>query len=434
MKASRDLVVRLMSARVESDLHANRKREIKLSTKMSPPNDLSTLQDCIASINAVLKSFEAGLKTPVVYPLKNTAADPPQNPLLLLSSAASILKAQTTKLSLLVLNSPFTPSAITNILNSLSASCLPALMTALELCSPGTHSALLHNHMRTLLSRAIQAFSALLAAIPRQDNECNSITHQRRGKILAATGMLWETCDGMTQLASTGLSALAIEKLDTFNSLLKDAIVELEEWDPNKDEDDPDTGSNPDDSDPLPVLPSQTLQLQHLTLRILHQIRLIYPAIKKRRLRTFPPLTLLSSSPPPSPSQIETIDIILTALADFSSAADELACALYSHNNKEVLRLLSCMRAQACDCIYSVMMDWRGEEDFFSIWAKKWVEVIRTVDVGEEGIKEEGDEKGRGNVDDLDDSCMSKEGGLEMLRQQHSGRGSSTLKSEIPIR
>lgn len=405
---------------------------------MSLPNGsehLSALQDCVASINALLKSFEADLKRPIACLPKNTVTDPPQNPLLLLSSAASILKAQTTKLSLLILNSPFTPPAITHILKSLSASCLPALMTALELCPPGTHSALLHNRMRSLLSRVIRAFSALLATIPQQNSyERSSISPQQHGRILAATGMLWETCDGMTQLASTGLSALAIEKLNSFHSLLKDAIAELEEWDPNKDDDDSDTDSNPDESDVLPIPSSQTPHLLNLTLRLLRQIRLLYPAIKKRRLSTFPPLTLLSSSLPPSRSQIQTIDIILTALADFSSAADELACALYSHDDKEVLRLLSCMRTQACDCIRLVMMDWRGEEDSFSIWVRKWVEVISAVDVGEEAIKEKGDEKQPDSVDDLDDSCMGKERGVELLRQQLTSGGSSTFESEIPIR
>lgn len=412
-------------------------RDIKLPTEMSPPNGsehLSTLQDCVASTNALLKSFEADLKTPVVCPLKNTVTDPPQNPLLLLCSAASILKAQTTKLSLLFLNSPFTPPAITDILKSLSASCLPALMTALELCPPGTHSALLHNHVRTLLSRAIQAFSALLAAIPQQNNEGSSISREQHGSILSATGTLWETCDGMTQLASTGLSALAIEKLKNLHSLIKDAIAELEEWDPTKDDDDSGTASNPDDSDPLPIPPSRTPQLLHLTLCLLRQIRRLYPAIKKRRLSTFPPLTLLSSTPPPSPSQIQTIDIILTALADFSSIADELACALYFHDDEEVLRLLSYMRAQACDCIRLVMLDWRGEEDSFSIWVRKWVEVTSAMDVGEEGINEEGDGKERDSVDASDDSCMRKEEGVELLRQQLTGGGSSTFESEIPIR
>lgn len=404
---------------------------------MSPPNGsehVSTLQDCIASIHALLKTFEVGLKTPAGSPLKTTVTDLPQNPLRLLSSAASILKAQTTKLSLLILNSPFTPSAITQTLNSLSASCLPALMTALELCPPGTHSALLHNRMRNLLSRAIQAFSALLTAIPQKDHEGSSITRHQHGKILAATGMLWETCDAMTQLASTGLSPLAIEKLNDSHSLLKDAIMELEEWNPNTDEeDDSDTDSNPNNFDPLLILPSQIPHLLNLTLRLLRQIRLLYPAIKKRRLSTFPPLTLLIS-PLPSPSQIQTIDTILSTLADFSSTADELACALYSHDDKEVLRLLLCMRAQACDCIQLVMLDWSGEEDSFSTWVRKWVEVISAVDVGVNEIKDGGDEKEGYSVDNLDDSCMGKEAGVELLRQQHTGGGSVSFESEIPIR
>ena len=80
------------------------------------------------------------------------------------------------------------------------------------------------------------------------------------------------------------------------------------------------------------------------------------------------------------------------------------------------------------------MLDWRGEEDSFSIWVRKWVEVIRAVDVGVEEIKEERDEKERDSVDDLDDSCVGKEEGVELLRQQHTGGVSASFESEIPIR
>lgn len=340
---------------------------------------LAALRVCIGSIKALRDSFEATLKTPVASP-PNNITNRPENPLALFSSAAIILKAQTTKISLLALNSPFTPSAITQILNSVSTSCLPALMTALELCPPTTYSALLHNQMGTLISRAFHSLAALpLAAIP--ENYENG-TPQWREKTLNATGMLWETCDKMSQLASTGLPALATEKLDTSHTLLKDAIAELEEWDPN-DEGDPGTDSNPDDSN-LPILPAQTSHLLNLTLRFLRQIRLLYPAIKKCRLRSFPPFTLLSSEPP-SPSQIQTIDTITTALGDFASEADELADALYSKDQKEVLRLLSFLRAQACDRLQLVVVpDWKGgEEDEFSVWARKWVEETRGMDVGE---------------------------------------------------
>lgn len=110
----------------------------------------------------------------------------------------------------------------------------------------------------------------------------------------------------MAQLATTGLPALATEKVDTSHSLLKDAIAELEEWDPNdaddEDEDDPDTDSNNTDdaSDLLPIpLPSlsKTPQLLKHTLRPLRPIRLLYSPLKKRRLRFFPPSPF---SPPPN--------------------------------------------------------------------------------------------------------------------------------------
>lgn len=435
---------------IQSIVVANTSKKAKQLAKMSTPNGsdhLSTLRACIASIQALLKNFEASLKTPITDPPKNIVNNPHQNSLALLSTAAIVLKAQTTKLSLLILHSPFTPSAITHILTSLSATCLPALMTALELCPPSTNSALLHNHVRTILSRAFRAISALLLVVlPQQDDKrSNSTAHQRREKTLAATGMLWETCDAMAHLASEGLPALAIEKLDTSHSLLKDAIAELEEWDPNEEEDkdDPDTDSD-DASDPLPnPLPSssQTPHLLNLSLRLLRQIRLLYSSLKKRRLRSFPPLTLLSSSSSePTLSQIKTLDTIITAFGDdFTSTADELACALYSHNDKEVLRLLLFLRGKACASLEVVVMDWRGEEDEFSVRARKWVELFREMDIGEgmmtaEDEEEEEKEDGMGN-DTINNSCMGKEGREKLQQQQQQdSEGSSSFKSKLPIR
>lgn len=212
----------------------------------------------------------------------------------------------------------------------------------------------------------------------------------------------------MAQLATTGLPALATEKVDTSHSLLKDAIAELEEWDPNdededEDEDDPDTDSNtPNDASPdLCAIPlpssSQIPHLLNLTLRLLRQIRLLYSPLKKRRLRSFPPLNLLSSSPSsaePTPSQIKTLDSIVTAFGDdFPSAADELACALYSHDDKEVLRLLLYLKEKACASLEVVVLDWREEEDEFSVRVRKWVEVMRGMDVAEGTVMAEEEEK-----------------------------------------
>lgn len=375
------------------------------------------LQKTISSTKFLLESFDKALSYPSAVNPTTTSTSSSPNPLALVSDASSILKAQTTKLSLLILNKPFTPSAITYVLTSLSTSCLPALISALELCLPATHSALLHQHIRTLLSRAFRALSALLATVP-QDERSNAKLGDR--DTLAVTGLLWETCDSMAKVASTGLSALAIEKLDTYHSLLKDAIAELEEWDPNEDTD---TDSNPDSDYPMipssssTTRPSQIPYLLTLTLRLLRHIRLVYPGLRKRRIRPFPPLALPSDSTPtspPTPSQIHSLDALLTSLGAFSSEADEIAGALYAGDEKEVLRRLKSLREQAYACIHDVINDWKGAKDEFSTWAQKWLEITRGMNLN-------------GELAPMDTEPPTP-------IPQHQSSHSPALKTELPMR
>lgn len=375
---------------------------------------LLTLQNTSASTKSLLENCDKALNDPpagnpfATTPAPTTTTTTSPNPLALLSDASSILKAQTTKLSLLILNKPFTPSAITYILTSLSTSCIPALVTALELCPPTTYSAFFHQHIRTLLSRAFRALSALLSTIPHDDERSGSAARFNDRDTLAATGQLWETCDEMSKVASSGLNTLAIERLDTYHSLLKDAIAELEEWDPNEEDMDTDTDSNqdPDSEQPLAqsssttTSPSQIPHLLALTLRLLRHIRLLYPALRKRRLRPFPPLphssnssspshssaspTLTSTSPsppPPTPSQIHLFDTLLTSLATFSTEADEIAAALYARDETELLRRLMFLKGHAHACVQDVVDDWNGAQDEFSVWAGKWIGVVGGMDL-----------------------------------------------------
>lgn len=214
---------------------------------------------------------------------------------------------------------------------------------------------------------------------------------------LAATGQLWETCDEIAKVASSGLITLATEKLDAYHSLFKDAIAELEEWDPN--EEDTDTDSNPDSEhpnnpSPSTTQPSQIPHLLTLTLRLLRHIRLLYPALRKRRIRPFSPLPFslpldsstspVSPPPPPSPPQIESLDKLLTSIGAFSSEADEIAAALYARDENEVLRRLLSLRGQAYTCVKDTMNNWNGAKDEFSTWAQKWLELIGAINFPEE--------------------------------------------------
>ena len=364
---------------------------------MAPSEDtdgLTVLRASVDSTTALAKNFQTALqnRTPPTLDM----ADPP-NPLCLLSDSASILKAQTTKLSLLILNKPFTPSAITFIINSLSNQCLPALMSALELCTPAQWTSFLQQHLRASLSHIMGQYLDLVASIPTDERGVD--TAAGRG-VLANTGVLWESCDKLIELASTGLVSLAVQKANAYHSLLQDAITELEEWDPDElvDDNDDDFDSDSDfDSiqDQLKKThieannaasssglsnstvspPSMTIpQLQTVILSHLRLIRLLYPALHKRRLLTFPPLTSTTPVPTASPSQlqIKRLDSLMNHLRQFSEEADEAAGALYEGKEGDVNSRLRGLRKIGISCIEESRFNWGGKEDEFSEWGDKW--------------------------------------------------------------
>lgn len=234
----------------------------------------------------------------------------------------------------------------------------------------------------------------LVASIPT--NEHGVDTAAGRG-VLASTGVLWESCDKLIDLASTGLVSLAVKKADAYHALIKDAIAELEEWDLNELDSDSDSDS---DIEPL----QEQLQNTHIkadgnisnltpakdttsppptsipylltqTLSHLRLLRLLYPALRKRRLLTFPPLTsttpisFTSSSPP----QLQRLDTIMNHLKRFSEEADEVAGALYEGKEEDVRKGLNGLREMGVNCVEGARFDWEDGEDEFSEWGVKWV-------------------------------------------------------------
>ncbi|KAK3171983.1 hypothetical protein OEA41_004067 [Lepraria neglecta] len=359
---------------------------------MAPSKDadgLATLQATIASITALIQSFQTALQ----FPISSHAdiQDPP-NPLALLSDASKILKAQTTKLSLLILNKPFTPSAITFVLNSLSNSCLPGLISALELCPAAQYSRLLHQHIRSSLLRIMMELLNLIESIPQDEH---GIEKTGRGT-LASTGVLWQECDKMVDLASTGLVKLANQKVEESHGLLKDAIEELEAWDPDEEDIDSDTDSvSSSNQNPTPVpshdesILASTLgnlslspaaALRKRTLVTLRTVRVLYPALKKRRISTFPNISSNSTLDAlPTPPKIRALDSLADHTLSFTESADEVAGALYEGDEEQVERRLETLREAAEGCVMAVKRGWKDEEDEFTGWAEKWVARLKEV-------------------------------------------------------
>lgn len=342
---------------------------------------LATLKTTILNLKTLLHRFHTALQSPT--PVHPPIEDSP-NPLALLSDASQILKAQTTKLSLLILNKPFTASAIVFILNSLSNSCLPAMMSALELCAAEEYTKLLHQYTKTSLSRMMMELQSLLALIPQDEH---GIEKTGSRDILASTGVLWAECDKVVALGSGGLTKLAAERIEEFHGLLKDAIAELEEWDPD-DESESDTDSLTSNkgttSSAWPVDASLEKSLQGLTLSpvaalrkrtlvILRIIRLLYPALIKRRILTFSNINSSTTSESlPTSLHIQSLDTLLDHTKQFTEETDEIAGALYAGDEEEVEDRLGNLAEISKICVEEVRIGWGGNEDEFTAWAEKW--------------------------------------------------------------
>ena len=354
--------------------------------------DLNLLSTRILSAKSLISSFQASLGSP-----SSSSPSPSDatNPFRLLHDAATLLKAQTTKLSLLVINKPFTPSAISTIVSSISSECLPAMMSAFELGRPEQYTEFLREHLKQTITRLMREMAALLETIPGAEEA--DVGKEGR-TTLANTGVIWEICDSMVSVANNGLANVAAQKAEAYHSLLKDAITELETWDPDEEEDDglitsnsssssehgPSRGDGGDSSPPLetamngmmltpPPTPSPMRRLLTDSLARLRLIRLLYPALKKRRILTFPAVgTSTSLEYLPDATQIKRFDALMDHLGLFSDCADELASALYAHDEDDIKNQLNIVEESARRCIDSIRLDWKGGEDEFTAWSGKW--------------------------------------------------------------
>ncbi|KAL9009506.1 MAG: hypothetical protein Q9180_009396, partial [Flavoplaca navasiana] len=115
---------------------------------------------------------------------------------------------------------------------------------------------------------------------------------------------------------------------------------------------------------------------------------MLFPALRKRRISTYPPFTRLdtTSSLPPV-HQIKQFSDMLAFCEDFSTATDDLAGALYDRAPDPVQTKMEFMIAMACRCVDRVKKSWNGEDDEFTEWSGKWV--ARANEIGDMAPEEE---------------------------------------------
>lgn len=341
--------------------------------------DLDELKATVISTQALLSHLLTSLKDS-----KNALipeGEEPPNALALASSVASLIHAQTTKLSLLVTNKPFTPTAITRIIKTLSGECIPALASAAELASAANYPRCIHQRVVQDATTILQEFQTMLKEIPLDEHGVEQT--QTRGT-LSNTGVIWAACDQLKAAGAGGVHEIAAAKADSFLNLIKDALEELREWkqdgEDNQDESSDDEDEDDDDDADADSLdfsmtskcsPSMLPAATHM-LDMIEHIRALFPPLIKRRIKRFPPLSAATPVEDlPSPELAIKLDGLLEVLEIIHDEVDQAAFVLYEQGQAEVAVQMRKLASLAGKCALPMAADWEGGEDEFTAWVKE---------------------------------------------------------------
>ncbi|KLJ12100.1 hypothetical protein EMPG_12774 [Blastomyces silverae] len=388
-----------------------------------------TLSGILGATLIITDQFNSTLSTPLPPSESQSnnvnSNNPAPLPLPLLSASAAALKAQTTKLSLLAVNTPFTPSALITVLSTVNESILPSLVTAALLTVPAEYTQAFHAEAKLLVKDALREFGSLVGVVKVIANGGGSgdegkgvtVTEQQKGEVMSCTGRLWKACEQLVSFAEGGVVGFVAGKARQYLELVRDGIRELEEWDPEEDGDDDEddlfwdhgdklegkgkeeekdkaNDENNDDEETTSSIANLQSEKSNL-LRLLNPIAQIYPAIISHRLKS---KTSPSSSTPndqeqnhqPNPqlssTQLSQLNRLLQHLKELPSLVDEAAGSLYDHDIDNAIMYTK----QLCKCAFSAAEAARspfienangekeiaGGEDKFPKWADTWMRVI----------------------------------------------------------
>lgn len=373
-------------------------------------DNLSLLLD--TSLALLEQFYQTVSSTPPVEQINQSGQKPP-SPLPLLSSSATVLKSQVTKLSLLAINPPFTPSAVVKVISELNESVLPSLVTASLLITPETFTRVFHNEANVLVKTTLRELSVLLGGIKAiAITEGKNIDAKQKDSLTGSTGRIWESCDELVDASQQGIIAVVIKKTEQLRDTVKDAIDELEEWDPENDDDDDDAfwdllGEGDNDLEGTPTEKGKSKdgeesedakrdieglqEHKKYALRIFKPVFKIYPGIIADRLKK----TTISPEPSaPSSIHIRILNDLTLNLQKIPDTIDEAVGALYDADIKRSEILVEEVKKFAVKALEISALSWdqdnrdagessqqgiEKEEDNFKVWVKTWIGVFGQI-------------------------------------------------------
>lgn len=374
---------------------------------------------------ALSGQFEAALSAPPARAEndnndanKSSSNSKSPEPLQLLSTSSTLLRSQVTKLSLLAINTPFTPSALSTVLTAVNDSVLPSLVTAALLVTPDEHTKAFTNEVRVLTKTVLKEFSTLVEEVRRiakkneqQDTKKDEeLPQSEKDTVTTATGRVWDACDSLIQLVGKGVVGFVVRRVEQWRDLVKDAIDELAEWDPDEEDEDDDLLLDGDDDDEIESVKDtardenededQERDDKETTTAALHAhkktalrsfkpIGQIYPAIISNRLKKGA-LTASDTTLPPR-AHIAKLESLISDLQAIPGHVDEAAGSLYESDIANSVLYLRKAKDCAEHAIRLVTFPWGVEgkqadetgageqEDKFTAWSRTWLKVMDEV-------------------------------------------------------
>lgn len=349
---------------------------------------LAALKATISTASALIAQLQSSAPSS-----ENTEKHTNVNALDLAHDSASLIRAHTTKLSLLIINKPFTATAISTVLRELVAGPLPGLASAVQLCDAGKYTKIMSTELQYRARKVFVDLETLVQAIPvdgqiLSDDAKNGTGAEKGNGSLAITGTVWEACDSVMALKTVGVAGLLIKKAEEYRDLLKDALEELQEWaEEESDDEDGDNGVGDEDEaqaavdnmfgsqrhipsdDPEKIRPRLESSLKRLRLLIT-----MYQAVIKRRFKTLPHLPHpqlppeLKAKSDEDPGIVNCLDEVMVVMKKLPDITDELANAFYELDGKEIdERMDQCFFAGFA-AAELLVKNWEGQNDEFSKW------------------------------------------------------------------
>ncbi|KAK4158853.1 hypothetical protein QBC43DRAFT_328269 [Cladorrhinum sp. PSN259] len=376
---------------------------------------LETLNLVVSNAVSLINQLEpvvSGLATRSAEAAEELTGTGALDALALAHDSATLVRAHATKISLLIINEPFTPTAITKVLRELVGGPVPGLAAAAQTCTAERYTQVIRQDLSWRISRVLKELKELLLRIPKDgkilvDGKKNASAGAAGGKgSIATTAVLWAACDDLTAFAKRGFAGNLVYKADQLRDTLKDVMEELKEWgeetaDGDDDDDDDEEDEDNDEADDGVAQVTAGLQSASISsvqdtqamlddlmnsqqyiprddpdkirerlescLKRLRLITLLYQAAAKRRLK------LLPHVPPTSDTNVPArLDEVFAVLKRIPDRFGNLAMAFYELDPAEIDQLMDQCFFDAFAASELLVKPWDGQKDEFTDWALRF--------------------------------------------------------------